>query len=53
MVNEIEELCKLKDESAFRKVGEGIWKLFVARAFICFAISLVIKWRSPKMEIVQ
>jgi len=25
MVHEIEELCKLKDKSAFREVGDSIW----------------------------
>ena len=78
MVMEIEELCKLKDKSVFREVGEGIRKfswdtlwlelvhkaptllhfyrqLFrgASKALICFAILMIIKWRSPKMGLVQ
>ena len=78
MVREIEELCKLKDRSAFREVGDSIryfdwdtlWQelarkaptllhfyrqLFcgASKALICFAISMIIKWRSPKMGLVQ
>ena len=74
MVREIEELCKLKDKSAFREVGDSIrnfdwdtlWQelarkaptllhfyrqLFrgASKALICFAISMIIKWRSPKI----
>ena len=78
VMKEIQEMCSLKDGSAFRELNEGVQKfnwdilwielarkaptllqfyrqLFrgAPKALICFAISLIIKWRSSKMGLVQ
>ena len=78
IMNEIKELCSLKDKSVFRNKDQGIrdfkweslWVELASKAptllqlyrqlfrgaskpLICFAISMIIKWRSSKMGIVQ